>query len=133
MVLPYPKRIYQQNQMTTVKFWGASDDLVEVEGCSYAIDYTNEDEQVSGPNNTAEFSVYNNALFLVDAGHAGQIFVTATYNNLGFWVFTAHHMQNACPYPSDWATALMQSPNSIHSMQLVIEIPSDTVQIHRVK
>ncbi len=134
MALPSPGRIYHQHKMTTIIFWGASDDLVEVEGCSYAIDYTNEDEQVSGPNNTAEFSVYKDALFMVNAGTAGQIFVTATYNNLGLWIFAAHHMQDESPYPTDWITTLTQAPNSMHSMQLSIDVPtSNAIQVHRIK
>ena len=121
--------------MTTLKFWGASDDLIEVEGCTYAIDHTlNEDEQVNGPNNTAEFTVYNDAIFMVTAGRAGQIFVTATYSNLGLWIFSAYQINEDNPYPDDWVTTLAQSATSSYSMELSIDIPTnDNIQIHRVK
>ena len=117
--------------MPTVKFWGSSDDLVEVEGCTSARDFTvtsEKHENVAGLHHNAEFSTPGNATFIVN----GHILVKADYNTTGIWTFTAYPPQDDAPYP-DWPTTIKQSTQCAHSMELTIEIPDKTALVHRVK
>ena len=117
--------------MPTVKFWGASDDLVEIEGCTSARDFTTtseQDENVVGLQNSAEFNIPGKATFIVN----GQVIVKAEYTNIGVWAFTAYTSLEDTPYP-DWTTTIHQSKQCDYSMELSIEIPDELVQVHRIK
>ena len=117
--------------MNKLIFWGSSDDLVEVEGCTHALDLTDHgqdsDTHAMGRDNTAEYNVYNEATFQI--ANNPEALVKARYNEDGIWVFTVVFKQQGINYPN----RIYHSGNNDYSMELEIMVPDNQATVTRVK
>lgn len=108
----------------TVKMYGYSDDLVEVEGVSSARDITDHeqdgDDYPEASGNRAEYNIYKPASFVIN----NQIRVEAQYTPIGTWVFAPGLVEDGAEWPN-WPVRLSAFPDNDYAMQLEIDIPDD--------
>lgn len=90
--------------MSRVEFYGASDDLVEVEG-----DFRE------------EYNVYGDGPSTFVVG--GLVRVYAIYGRGGTWAFGVGQVDEDVPIPADWKISLSQDPDTAYSVRLAIEAP----------
>jgi hypothetical protein len=97
--------------MQTAIFYGASDDLIEVEGVKGADEFSawlkNDEGVVAGS-------------FVL----GGKIRVRAIYD--GCWTFAVGQVNEDVPLPA-WPVRMDQSPEVPYSARLTIEVPDDVV------
>ena len=101
--------------MFTFKMYGASDDLIELEGVGGAWDMTDDEDDVMGPKGsyTAEFSVSEGkALFMVD----GELYIKAEYTRGAIWAFMPYVINEKTIFPAD----MRINSNGVGSMYLEI-------------
>ena len=120
--------------MPLVKIYGCSDDLIEVSGVESAADNTpnhgqDDDYYPEGANNTAEFPVYEDVVFVL----GDRITIRPVYD--GNWSFGAGIYDPALDEPGypDWPTFITQSADCPYSVELNIEVPDGYNHIRRVK
>ena len=115
--------------MKTIRMYGASDDLVEVEGTDSAIDRTaapDNSENVAGPGGQGgEFNVTSEeATFII----GGQVRVFSVYD--GTWSFAVGMVDEDTPLP--WPVRVQACPEVAYSVEVLIEVPNDRASIVRV-
>ena len=99
--------------MQTVTFYGASDDLIEIDGINGA------DEFYSDGDEKTYQGVFN---------VGGQLRVFALYLPHGVWSFAVAQVDDGVPLP-DWPIRIIQHPNE-YSIALEIDVP-DGVAVFR--
>ncbi len=104
--------------MQTAKFYGASDDLIEIEGVKGADEF--------GAYNSSSGNVVN-ATFIL-----GAIAVYAIYGEGGTWAFAVGRIDEDVPLPN-WPIRLRQGTEeeSTYSVVLEIDVPDD-VAVKRI-
>lgn len=103
--------------MPTAVFYGASDDLVEVEG-------------IPGAD---EFDAYESELDTINAifDVGGEVCVLAIYTGNGVWAFGVAQVDDENSLP-DWPIRIVQSPDVPYSVRLEIDVP-DGVAVRRLQ
>ena len=92
--------------MKTAKFYGASDDLIEVEG-------------VKGAD---EFNVVAAGPHIASFNLGGKMRIHALYD--GCWSFAVSQVDEEIPLP-DWPIRISQSKDSKYSTCLEVDVPDD--------
>ncbi len=103
--------------MASITFWGASDDLVEIEG-----DLEGCDEYPLGILNS-DLGQYT--IFEVRTDRE-RVEIVATYTYSGTWTFMPVLPTEDDPWPA-WPMQVSASPQNDYSLQLTIEVPDGTV------
>jgi hypothetical protein len=107
--------------MTKIKFYGANDDLIEVEGpvvdpykgMSLEAEFENQDSRV-GPFD------FKGAFYIVDASGEPKVRIYAIYD--GTWSFAVAMLDEETPIPEGWTFVLRPSTDCDYSMELVAEV-----------
>jgi hypothetical protein len=92
--------------MQTAKFYGASDDLIEVEGVKGADEFT---ALADGP-------------FAAVFNLGGKMRVYAIYD--GCWMFAVGQVDEDIPLPN-WPVRIKQHPETKYTVLLEIDVPDD--------
>lgn len=96
---------------TTISFYGASDDLVEVRGCDGADEF-----------NTYETGPLMWSGEVIAPGAVIGLRVYAIYDRNGTWSFAVAKLDEDVPLP-DWPIRVRQSPDCEYSTALEIDAP----------
>jgi hypothetical protein len=99
--------------MATAIFYGASDDLIEVEGVKGADEFTALDSP-KGPVGS----------FVLGE----QIRVRAYYDRHGLWSFAVSQVADGVSLPN-WPIRISQQPDCDYSTRLEIDCPANTVLV----
>ena len=101
-------------EMRTAIFYGASDDLIEVEGVKGADEFT---AAFDGPAGLAGSFVLG-----------GKIRIRAFYDHHAVWAFSVSQVEDGVLLP-DWPIRLRQQPDCDYSARVEIDCPDDAVLI----
>lgn len=98
--------------MQTAIFYGASDDLIEIEGVKGADEF--------GPSTDRQ-------PYMASFNLSGKMRVHVIYD--GCWSFAIGLVNEGIPLP-DWPVRITQHDDPFYSMHLEIDVPDDIVLIH---
>lgn len=101
--------------MRTAVFYGASDDLIEVEGVKGADEFPTAD--MNGPAGLAGSFVLG-----------GRLRIRAFYDRHAVWGFSVSQVEDGVALP-DWPIRISQQPDCDYSTRLEIDCPDDAVLI----
>ena len=104
--------------MRTVSFYGASDDLIEVDGIPGADEFAALDQSPEGMAGS----------FVV----GGKIRVRAYYDQRGVWGFSVSQVTDAVPLP-DWPIRISQQSDCDYSTRVEIDCPDDATVIQEAR
>lgn len=99
--------------MPEIRFYGASDDLIEVEGCEGADEF----------NTTERGPMVWCGDLIAPGGDAMRIH--ALYDNRGCWSFSIGQADKSIPFP-EWPVRVRQHTNVDYSVLLTVDAPEGT-------
>jgi hypothetical protein len=110
---------------SVIHIYGASDDLVEMEG-EGEVRFSDEERG----RKDAEYNVYDTSRYLVSGSNGDRVYAYAIYGDEGCWYFAVGQVDEDTPIPAGWAISTTQREDTHYSAQLTIRA-MDRLQVRR--